>query len=146
MIDRLQLMDLVQMKEVSVADEGRNEGFAVDAKCGYRDSRDLSGTAVGLRRGASVPQLPEELRAPPARHMRRLGAIVAHLHRDLGHVSNRTMVEMLRRARSHGHVIAMAKVYCCDACDSLKKPGPKLVSSTVHQAPGMCMELDNIVW
>lgn len=40
----------------------------------------------------------------------------------------------------------MAKVYRCEACDSVKKPGPRPVSSAVYHAPGKCMELDNIVW
>lgn len=71
---------------------------------------------------------------------------MAHVHRNLGHASNRTMVSMPQRAESHSHFIAKAKINRCEACDSLMKKGPKPVVSSAHRAPGKCMELDNLVW
>lgn len=97
MITRRQLMDLVELKELAKVKDDDHDGLAVDTNPSHRDHRDLSGTSAGLRGGPSVPQLPEELRALPSRQLRRLEALVSHLHRNLGHVSNRTMVEMLRR-------------------------------------------------
>lgn len=140
------VMDLVELKELSTSDEAPQEVLVVDGSSGYRDNRDLSGTSAGLLGGPSVPQLLEELRSRPSRQLRRLEAVVAHLHRNLGHVSNRTMVEMLRRWKSHAHVIAMARVCRCEACDALNKPGPRPVASSIYHSPGNCMELDNIVW
>lgn len=91
MLTKLRLMDLVELKEFS---ETEPMGFAADTP---DMPRDLSGTTAGQRGGPSVPQLPQELRALSASQLRRLEALVAHLHRDLGHVSSRSMANMRSR-------------------------------------------------
>ena len=87
---------------------------------GGATSRDLSGTAE-CKRGQNLPdKLPGELGGLPRSQVRRLEPLVAHFHANLNHASSRTMVKMLKRAKAHRHIIAMAKVYRCEACDALE--------------------------
>ena len=93
-----------------------------------------------------IRELPESLRNLPQTQLKKLEAIIAHLHRNLGHIGAQALAQRLRRGKAHPHLIAMAEFYRCEACDALKRPPTGQVVSGKTHVPGQTMELDNLVW
>ncbi len=79
----------------------------VDQVWGYFQEADSHHEANALELNVKR-KVPDSLRALPATQYRKIEATVAHLHRNLGHCSNRVLVGMLKRARAHPHLVQMA--------------------------------------
>ena len=98
-------------------------------------------------RGQRLPdELPEILSKCSKKQLDMLEARIAHLHKNLSHANMRTVAEMLVRSKAHPALVAMAKVWRCEACDALAPKVPSQVSGTTVYEPRQCLEIDNFEW
>ena len=73
-------------------------------------------------------------------------AIVARIHRGMGHCNNRALASALSQRKAHRLLIHAAKHHHCEACEMAKRMQLRPISSGVVNEPGAVVGTDNFYW
>ena len=103
------------------------------------------GQVLGATHEVSAREL-DAWRALPEGERQACTSLVAHLHRSMGHVNARTMVDALRREGAKDEVVAAAKLFECPACHRHSRLKLDPVSSGKLYEPGEHLGQDNFEW
>ena len=68
------------------------------------------------------------------------------VHRQIGHRSNRKLVELLKARGTHPVTLEMARTFKCDACEEHVTPKPRNVVASYDARPGEILEIDGMKW